>query len=69
MPAYDRPIQFVPQPHVQCKRNVAATIRFTSTDMERIRTYLDRMVAAGVIVGFEVGQYDSRETSPALYFP
>lgn len=69
MPAYDKPIQFIPQPHVQCKRDVAATIRFTSTDMVRIRDYLARMVEHGVIAGYEVGSYDARETSPTLYFP
>lgn len=71
MPAYDRPMVI----NTEQRRGdpvykaIAATIRFTSQDRDRIKEYLDRMVAAGVIAGYEVGEYDIRETSPALYFP
>lgn len=67
MPAYDRPI-VINTPR-ENRRSVAATIRFSSNDMARIKDYLDRMEKAGVIKGYEVGEYDCCETSPALYFP
>lgn len=67
MPAYDRPMQINTDP--QPSRKVAATIRFTSTDDVRIRAYLEKMFAAGIIENFEVRGYDPRKTSPVLYFP
>jgi hypothetical protein len=70
MPAYDRPIVItVDRPTKPVKHDVAAVIKFSSTDLTRCREYLIKLEAAGIIDHFRIDLYDASFTSPELYFP
>jgi hypothetical protein len=70
MPAYDRPIVItVDRPTKPVPRQVAAVIKFTSTDLGRIEAYLAKLSDAGIITSYSARAYDADFTSPELYFP
>lgn len=70
MPAYDRPIQFhLPRQEKPAPREVAAVIKFSSTDLDRINAYLAKLSDAGIITSWSAKAYDASVTSPELYFP
>lgn len=70
MPAYDRPIVInVDQPKDPAPREVAAVIRFSSTDLARINEFLSKLSDRGIITSYTARAYDPRFTTPELYFP
>lgn len=70
MPAYDRPIQFIPQPQAQRRQEaVGAVIKFKSTDVNRIQAWLDRAAAAGIIEPSMAKAYDAEYGGPVWYVP
>lgn len=72
MPAYDRPIVFnTPEQFDRrpAPREVAAVIKFSSTDLDRINAYLAKLSDAGIITSWTARAYDGSITSPELYFP
>ena len=68
MPAYDRPIQFIPQQQ-RHQEAVGAVIKFKSTDVQRIQQWLDRAAAAGIIEPSMAKAYNAEYGSPVWYVP
>lgn len=70
MPAYDRPIVIhTSLPAEQRPREVAAVIKFSSNDIDRINRFLATLSDRGIITSYTARSYDPVISSPELYFP